>query len=433
MELTHNQRGSPRREGVPRLSESYKTAAERLSVSRSQPGPAAPHSRGVIAVFAPGQGSQTPGMLSAWLELPGVTDRIAAFSDVTGLDLHRLGTVADAAEIKDTAVTQPLIVALGVIVAEQLGLDASGERIVAGHSVGELTAAAVSGAMRGEDAVAFAARRGAEMAAACALTPTGMSALLGGDPEAVATGIEAAGLVPANRNGAGQIVAAGGLDALEKLAAEPPAGARVRPLPVAGAFHTHYMAPAEDALAAFAPTVAIRDPRPILLSNADGAAVTTGPDLIARLVRQVTLPVRWDLCLATCRHLGVTAAIELAPAGALTGIAKRELPGVELLAIKSPEDLLRARALIDSRPEHGQGEHVPEFRMLVAPVKGVFTRAEGVDEGAVVTAGTVLGVVRTNRDEHAIVTAHAGVLTEWLRHDGDIVGAGLPVVRLEGE
>jgi len=178
-------------------------------------------------------------MLAPWLELPGVAEQLAAFSQATGLDLARLGTTADAEEIKDTAVTQPLIVALGVIVAGQLGLDAAGERVVAGHSVGELTAAAVAGALSGVDAVAFAGRRGAEMAAACALAPTGMSALLGGDPDVVAAGIEAAGLTPANRNGAGQIVAAGALDALDKLAAEPPAGARVRPLAVAGAFHTH--------------------------------------------------------------------------------------------------------------------------------------------------------------------------------------------------
>lgn len=384
----------------------------------------------MIAVLAPGQGSQTPGMLSAWLELDGVAEQVAAFSEATGLDLARLGTTADAEEIKDTAVTQPLIVALGAIVAHELGLDAAGERVVAGHSVGELTAAAVAGALSPVEAVAFAARRGAEMAAACALTPTGMSALLGGDPDEVAAGIEAAGLTPANRNGAGQIVAAGALDALEKLAAEPPAGARVRPLAVAGAFHTHFMAPAEQALGGYVADLVVADPRPILLSNADGAAVTTGAELVARLVRQVTQPVRWDLCMATCRDLGVTAALELAPAGTLAGIAKRELPGVELLAVKSPADLDAARALIDSRPAHGQGEHTPELRLVVAPAKGVFTRAESLDEGAQVARGTRLGTIRTNRDEHVVVAPEAGVLAEWLRHDGDIVAAGLPVARL---
>ena len=300
----------------------------------------------MIAIFAPGQGSQTPGMLGPWLELPGVADQVGRWSELAGLDLARLGTSADADEIKDTAVTQPLIVALGAIVAAHLGLDGDAERVVAGHSVGELTAAAVAGALVPADAVAFAARRGAEMAAACALTPTGMSALLGGDPDEVAAGIEAVGLTPANRNGAGQIVAAGALDALEKLAADPPAGARVRPLQVAGAFHTHYMAPAEQALHSYAAGLEPADPRPVLLSNADGTAVTSGRELISRLAAQVTLPVRWDLCLRTCADLGVTAAVELAPSGALTGIAKRELKGVELLAIKSPDDLEKARALV---------------------------------------------------------------------------------------
>jgi [acyl-carrier-protein] S-malonyltransferase len=384
----------------------------------------------VIAVFAPGQGAQSPGMLAPWLELPGVAEQVARLSEAAGLDLIRLGTVADAEEIKDTAVTQPLIVALGVLVAGQLGLDAAGERVVAGHSVGELTAAAVAGALSPEQAVAFAARRGAEMAAACALTPTGMFAVLGGDPDDVAAAIEAAGLTPANRNGAGQIVAAGTLEALDKLAAEPPAGARVRPLAVAGAFHTQYMAPAAEALAGYASGMPVSDPRPILLSNADGSGVSTGAELLVRLVRQVTLPVRWDLCLRTCADVGVTAALELAPAGTLTGIAKRELPGVELLAIKSPGDLAAARALIDSRPHHGQGEHTVDFRVVVTPAKGVFTRADGLAEGSDVARGTRLGTVRTNRDEHVIIAPRAGVLAEWLRDDGDIVPAGLPVARI---
>jgi [acyl-carrier-protein] S-malonyltransferase len=369
-------------------------------------------------------------MLAAWLELPGVAEQLAEFSEVAGLDLTRLGTTAGADEIKDTAVTQPLLVALGVIAAGRLGLEDGTERVVAGHSIGEVTGAAVSGALTPVQAVAFAARRGAEMAAACALAPTGMSAVLGGNPDEVVARIEAAGLTPANMNGAGQIVAAGALDALEKLAEEPPAGARVRPLVVAGAFHTHYMAPAAEALGEYTAAVQMADPRPILLSNADGAAVGTGRDLAARLVRQVTLPVRWDLCLHSCRDLGVTGAVELAPGGVLTAIAKRELPGVELVAIKTPDDLDRARGLIASRPQHGQGEHTPEFRVVVTPAKGIFTRAEAMEEGQQVARGARLGTVRTNREEHAIVAAQAGVLAEWLRHDGDIVAAGLPVARL---
>nr|WP_304049565.1 acyltransferase domain-containing protein [Jatrophihabitans endophyticus] len=386
-------------------------------------------------MFAPGQGAQSPGMLAPWLELDGVAEQVAAFSEATGLDLERLGTSADADEIKDTAVTQPLLVALGVIAAAQLGLDTAAEHApsglcVAGHSVGELTAAAVSGALRPIDAVAFAARRGSEMAAACALTPTGMSAVLGGDADAVVAAIEAADLTPANRNGAGQIVAAGAQSALDTFASEPPAGARVRPLAVAGAFHTHFMAPAIEGLQSFVDTLDVADPRPILLSNADGAAVDNGAELIARLVRQVTLPVRWDLCLRSCADLGVTAVVELAPGGVLTGIAKRELPGAELVAIKTPDDLDKARALFESRPQHGQGEHTPEVRIVVTPTKGVFTRAESLDEGSQVARGARLGTVRTNRDEHEVLAPHAGYLAEWLRHDGDIVAAGLPVARM---
>ncbi len=395
----------------------------------------------VIAVLAPGQGSQSPGMFSPWLELPGVAETLGEFSEAIGLDLIRLGTTADADEIKDTAITQPLLVALGVISSGQLGLNSAGgagpadefERVVAGHSVGELTAAAVSGALTGAEAVAFAGRRGIEMAAACALEPTGMSALLGGDADEIVAALHAAGLTPANRNGAGQIVAAGRLDALEALAANPPGGARVRPLAVAGAFHTAYMAPAEGELAAFASQFGVSDPRPILLSNADGASVTTGSDLIARLVRQVTLPVRWDLCMETCRDLGVTAVIELAPGGTLAGIAKRELPGVQIVAVKTPADLDAARTLMESSPQHGQGEHTPDFRIVVTPAKGVFTRAEGVDEGAGIARGTRIGTIATNRDEHEIVAPSAGVLAEWLRHDGDIVAAGLPVARIDHE
>jgi [acyl-carrier-protein] S-malonyltransferase len=204
----------------------------------------------------------------------------------------------------------------------------------------------------------------------------------------------------------------------------------VRPLAVAGAFHTHFMSPAAEALADYAAGLQVADPRPILLSNADGQAVVTGTDLIQRLVRQVTLPVRWDLCMRSCADLQVSGAVELAPGGVLSGIAKRELPGVDLVAVKTPDDLDAARALLASEPAHSQGGHTPEFRVVVTPAKGVFTRAEAMDEGQPVARGARVGTVRTNRDEHPIIASQAGVLVEWLRHDGDIVAAGLPVARL---
>jgi [acyl-carrier-protein] S-malonyltransferase len=368
-------------------------------------------------------------MITPWLELPGVEARLAEFSEAAGLDLKRLGTSADADEIKDTAVTQPLIVALGVIIAERLTYGVN--TVIAGHSIGELTAAAAAGVLTPVDAVELAARRGAEMAAACALAPTGMTAVLGGVEAEVIAAIEAADLTPANRNGAGQIVAAGSTEGLAALVANPPAGARLRSLAVAGAFHTQYMAPAQTALQARIGTIEANQPIGILLSNSDGTSAASGLDMIERIVAQITRPVRWDLCQQTMAALGVTAAIELAPAGALVGMAKRELPGIELLAIKTPADLDSARELIAGLAEHGQGEHTPEFRVVVTPAKGVFTRGEGLTEGQPVGRGARLGTVRTNRAEYAIVAPSAGELTEWLRHDGDIVAAGLPVVRMQ--
>ena len=373
-------------------------------------------------------------MLAPWLEMPGAEELIGQFGEVAELDLRRLGTTADAEEIKDTAVTQPLIVALGLLAAAQLELGDG--TVVAGHSVGELTAAAVAGSLTPAGAVAFAARRGAEMAAACALTPTGMSAVLGGDPDDVIATILRHGLTPANRNSAGQVVAAGSLDGLAALAADPPKGARVRPLPVAGAFHTAYMGPAEEALEDFSQSLTAQNPRLVLLSNADGAATATGHGVLGRLVRQITRPVRWDLCQQSLRDLGVSAVIELPPAGALAGLAKRELPGVQIVAVKSPSDLAAARALLDAAPQHGQGEHTPDFLVVSAPAKGVFTRSAEIEEGGLIAPGATLGVIKTNRDEHAIVVPDgAGAaqrrLTEWLRQDGDIVAAGLPIARLQ--
>jgi [acyl-carrier-protein] S-malonyltransferase len=287
-------------------------------------------------------------MLRPWLDLPGAAARLRWFSAAAGTDLVMLGTEADADTIRDTAVAQPLIVATGLLAAEQLDLASAqpASLLVSGHSVGEITAATLAGSLAPETALVLVALRGRAMAAASAVTPTGMSALLGGDPEAVVAHLEGLGLTPANRNGAGQIVAAGDLAALAKLAEEPPAGVRVRPLSVAGAFHTHYMASARDALAEVAPGVRAGAPRLGQVSNAGGAVLRAGADVLASLVEQVASPVRWDLCLATLRELGVTALIELPPAGTLAGIARRELPGVKVLAVKSPDDLPAARDLI---------------------------------------------------------------------------------------
>lgn len=302
----------------------------------------------MLAVLAPGQGSQKPGFLTPWLDLPGVEARLRSWSELAGVDLVHLGTQADAEEIRDTAKTQPLLVSAALLAAEQLPLaEVPGDRVVvAGHSVGEVAAAAIAGVLPAETAMTFAAARGREMAAACALEPTGMSAVLGGDPDEVAAAIEAAGLYAANRNGAGQIVAAGALPALQAFAAAPPPKTRVIPLQVAGAFHTPYMAPAEKALAALADGITPAPPQRILLSNADGTAVADGATVLARLVAQVTAPVRFDLCLRTLAELGVTGIVELPPAGTLAGLAKRELKGIPIVAVNTPDDLAAARELI---------------------------------------------------------------------------------------
>jgi [acyl-carrier-protein] S-malonyltransferase len=284
-------------------------------------------------------------MLSPWLELPGAADQIASWSEASGLDLARLGTTASTEELTDTAIAQPLIVAATLLAHRELtkrGLLTVGPFVVAGHSVGEIAAYAIAGVMAEDDAVALAATRGAEMAKACAIEPTGMSAVLGGDEAEVLGRLEQLDLVPANRNAAGQIVAAGLLTALEKLAEDPPARARVRPLGVAGAFHTNFMASALDGYAAAAARIAIKEPTATLLSNRDGKPVASAAAAMDALVSQLTQPVRWDLCTAYIREHSehdVTAIVEFPPAGALTGIAKRELRGVPTHAVKSPADL----------------------------------------------------------------------------------------------
>lgn len=280
-------------------------------------------------------------MLAPWLEQSGARDRIDRWSQTAGLDLARLGTTAAAEEITDTAVTQPLVVASALLAFEDLdrrGL-VPADTIVAGHSVGELAAAAIAGVISADDAVALAAVRGAEMARACALEPTGMSAVLGGAEDEVLARLAELDLTPANMNAAGQIVAAGRLSALEELAANPPEKARVRALPVAGAFHTRFMAPAQDAVAAAAAKITPSDPTHTLLSNYDGKPVTSGADALERLAAQVTRPVRWDLCTASLREAQVSRIVELPPAGTLVGIAKREMRGTPTVALKTPAEI----------------------------------------------------------------------------------------------
>ncbi|MFG2021700.1 ACP S-malonyltransferase [Actinomadura geliboluensis] len=299
----------------------------------------------MILLASPGQGAQTPGFLQPWLEIPGVADRLAWWSAVTGLDLVRYGTEADAEEIRDTAVAQPLLVAAALAAYEVLYEDAV-PGAVAGHSVGELAAAAIAGVLTPETALVLVRERGRAMAEAAAVTETGMTAVLGGDTDEVLASIDKHGLTPANVNGAGQIVAAGTMERLATFADEPPAKARLRPLSVAGAFHTEHMEPAVDTLRRLTAGVRAADPRTTLLQNRDGTAVTGGGDFVARLVEQVSAPVRWDACMETMREIGVTGIIELPPAGTLTGLARRELKGVPLVALKTPDDLDKARELI---------------------------------------------------------------------------------------
>ncbi|MBN9327625.1 MAG: ACP S-malonyltransferase [Cellulomonas sp. 73-145] len=312
----------------------------------------------MLVVVCPGQGAQSPGMLAPWLEVPGVAPALHRAAEVTGVDLVRHGTTSDADTIRDTAVAQPLLVAsalaslravLGASEPTAGWTEVAAGRLggVGGHSVGELAALAISGVVSDDEALRLVAVRGAAMARAAAAGPTtGMSAVLGGDPQEVLAAIARHGLVAANVNGSGQVVAAGPLDRLAALAAEPPAKARIIALQVAGAFHTDVMAPAVADLQAAADQVVPADPTTPLLSNADGELVSSGADALARVVAQVARPVRWDLCQQTMAEQGVTGLLEVAPGGVLTGLARRTLPGVETVALKSPADLDAARDLV---------------------------------------------------------------------------------------
>ncbi len=394
----------------------------------------------MLIITAPGQGAQTPGFLAPWLELPGFAERLGAASELAGCDLIRFGTTANADEIRDTAVAQPLLVAAAIVTASALsGSALSGGDPgyvaadgAAGHSVGELAAGVIAGVLAADDAMRLVRVRGTAMAAASAVEPTGMTAVLGGEAEAVFAAIASNGLTPANVNGAGQIVAAGTLADLEAFAAAPPAGARLRPLQVAGAFHTRHMASAVAALRDAAAGVPVRDPAMTLLSDADGAAVTTGKEWLERIIAQVAAPVRWDLCMRTMADLGVTAIIELPPAGTLAGLARRALPGVAQLAIKTPDQLDAARELIaehladSDRHSHG---HLPEWRLIVAPASGTF-RSGGYG-GVAPPDQQLFGTVVARGGQRAVAAPWPAEIIEWLVEDGDPVGEGQPLVRVQ--
>jgi [acyl-carrier-protein] S-malonyltransferase len=395
----------------------------------------------MLVVVAPGQGAQVPGFLAPWLELPDVPEQLAAWSDLAGRDLVRYGTKGDADEIRDTATAQPLLVAAALAAAGALfGHVAEAWRLcgaVAGHSVGELAAGAIAGTVSPDDAMRLARVRGEAMAHAAAAEQTGMTAVLGGDEAKVLAAISAAGLTPANINSPGQVVAAGPAAQLAALAADPPPGTRLRRLQVAGAFHTQHMAPATGALRRAAEGIAVADPRTTLVSNRDGQAVRTGSEWLERIVAQVSEPVRWDACMRTLAGLGASAIIELPPAGTLTGVARRALPGAALLALKTPGELDAARSLVAAHAVN-TASHTPQWRLLVAPLAGTFhAEVAGARDGRPlnghVTAGAEIGHVDSRGSKHPLLAPCAGHIVEWLAEEADPVNAGQPIARLEPE
>ena len=388
----------------------------------------------MLAVVAPGQGSQVPGFLTPWLELPHFEDRMKWLGTVAGIDLIAHGTTSDEDTIRDTAVAQPLIVGAGMVSLLNLfphpGEAFSKVAVGAGHSVGEITAAAAAHVISAEQAMVLVRERGNAMAAASAVTPTGMSAVLGGERAEVIARLSQHGLTPANENGAGQIVAAGTIEQLAALETDPPAGARVRPLSVAGAFHTKHMASAVGILAQHAKAISTHDARLRILSNADGTVVQDGREVLRRLVTQVSNPVRWDLCMQTMLDLGVTGLIELPPAGTLVGLAKRAMPGVECVSLKTPEDMPAALDLIARHGTETAVTDSPTWRLIVAPFKGTIEFNVSDAPGTVLDGKTRVATIRTLRDEYEVEAPHGGTIVEWLVTDGDPVNPGQPLLRL---
>lgn len=388
-------------------------------------------------IVAPGQGAQTPGFLKPWLEDPTFAARLDWLATVADLDLAHYGTEADAETIRETQIAQPLLVATGLVAALELfphPADAFAQvGAVAGHSVGEIAAAAGARVITAEQAMVLVRERGKAMARAAAVTATGMTAVLGGDREEVLAAIDKHGLTAANDNGPGQIVAAGTMEQLAAFAGAPPAKARLMPLSVAGAFHTRHMEPAVGHLAALARSVSVHDPRTRVISNRDGQVVHDGHQVLARIVGQIASPVRWDLCLETMEDLGVTGILEMPPAGTLTGIAKRALKGVETFALKTPDQLDDARAFC---AKHGESSDIgmsPTWRMVVSPAKGTFHVAAESAESAILDAGATIGEVASLRDRTVVAAQHGGRVVEWLVEDGDLVSPGQPLLRLHPE
>jgi [acyl-carrier-protein] S-malonyltransferase len=390
----------------------------------------------VLVIVAPGQGAQTPGFLEPWLEDPAFASRLDWLSAVAGIDLAHYGTKADADTIRDTAIAQPLLVASSLLAALAVfphPADAFNKMgAAAGHSVGEIAAAVGVGVISAEQAMVLVRERGKAMAAAAAQTATSMTAVLGGDRDEVLAKLAGHGLTAANDNGPGQIVAAGTVEQLDAFKADPPAKARLVPLSVAGAFHTVHMQPAVEVLGGYAQAVTTHDPRSRLISNRDGQIVHDGREVLGRLVSQVSAPVRWDLCMQTMADLNVTGILEMPPAGTLTGIAKRALKGVETFALKTPDQLDDARAFVDKHGSPSEIDGSPTWRLLVSPMKGIFTRAgqEPRESGDTVGPGETVAVVKSLRDELPVSAPHGGIVVEWLVEEGDPVSPGQPLVRL---
>ncbi|MGI8887400.1 MAG: acyltransferase domain-containing protein [Nocardioidaceae bacterium] len=391
----------------------------------------------MLVIVAPGQGAQTPGFLRPWIEDAHFADRLIWLSAVSGQDLLHYGTEADAETIRDTAIAQPLLVAYSMLAALSLfphPADAFGRvGAVAGHSVGEIAAAAGAGVISAEQAMVFVRERGRAMAAASARTPTGMTAILGGDRDEVLAHLDKQGLTPANDNGSGQIVAAGTLEQLTALADEPPSGARLISLSVAGAFHTEHMSSAVDVLAHLSSAITTHDPRTRLISNRGGQIVHNGREVLRRIVSQVSNPVRWDLCMQTMVDLGVTGILEMPPAGTLTSIAKRQLKGVETFALKTPDQLGEARSFADKHGDASPMDSTPTWRMLVSPSKGTFVKALDTPVDGQLPAGIAVGEVSNLRGTTAVLAPHGGTIVEWIVEDGDLVSPGQPLIRLHPE